>query len=296
MVKLQLKDTISAYGRLLEYSAEKRYKLEPTPFTDSDVDKLAIKINEDIKKKEGLSISELQDDEDISKYESIVSNWLTEYTYTHVINPDKGERNRLFQNTYTASIEAIKSLKLNLSQALIDIIVDYEWSSEQILEACYNPIYAVASDWKELAPAEYYINTIVNFKGLDRLVFIQLTNMAATAAHSPNWFVDLIGVFTDKKYFEKLTSPIDTFFMYLEDYGSDMEIGGNKYRYIYYKAVPGAINSIEEITVRWNEVMNDPYYIKMSIMQHEGYTHFRSACMLRLENNLKDALKVITLI
>lgn len=293
MVKLQLKDTISAYGRLLEYSAEKRYKLQPTPFTDSEIDKLASQINDSIKKEKGLSIVELQDSKDILRYENIVSSLLTEYTYIHVINPDKGERNRLSQNTYTASIEAIKSLDIHFNPTLTEILNDYELTTDLISEACRNPIYAVASDWNHLGLSEYYINTVVNFKGIERLVFIQLTNMAPSASTPPEWYVDLVGIFTDKRYFEKFTNPIDVFFMYLDEYGSDMELGGNKYRYVYYKIVPHLINSIEEVLVRWNDTEDEPYFMKMSFMQQEGFTHFRSACVVRLENNLKDALRAI---
>lgn len=181
-------DTIAAYGRLLEFSSNKRYGVINNKFSDNAIDRIALEFNQKIYQKEGLDIRALEDNILITKYEDIVDDLLTKFTYEHIIEKGTSDEKKFLNNCIVLpeDIFNLNSFELDIADDLKNLLKEYRWTSsnpyywtiDSIIEWCKTPSYVYGHLYEEKKNhkdlTDIFLNKTVSIKGKERIFLLTL--------------------------------------------------------------------------------------------------------------------------
>lgn len=299
MVKSELENKVYAYGRLLEYSANKRYGFKNVPFTNAPIDELALDVNLKIKEARGLDILAIDNKDKIFEYEAAVSDLLGEFTYTHIINPDLEQRQKLADNVYKLSLVDLQKLDIEINSKLPKLLKKYKLDDQDLISYCKNADTIYANNYEEaIEPVELFVNKVIKYKGEDKLLFLFVSRSLPSSSdfiHNLGKLeLGIIGIFPLDEFKDVVTQPVEVFFHIIDAYGIDMEIEGKKLTYVYHKHVSfdfstsKSINLIELKDIRPSTTYFRQVYSK--VRTNEAF--IRGAFSIYIEDLVRDSVWV----
>lgn len=301
-------DTVAAYGRLLEYSSNKRYGVIKNDFSDNAVDKIALEFNHKIEQEEGLNILILEDDESILKYEDVVDNLLTDFTYKHIIGKKVSDEKKFYDNcmALTEDLFDLNSLKIEIPPSLLQALKKHlntrvylnDWTNSSIEKWCKTPssIYGHYFENRNnpRSLTDIFLNKSVEVNGRERIFFAHISIEPKT--NGKKGFLSLIGFFSEDDFGDLLNTPIGLFFEYIHIYGNTIEILGEKKKFFYDLKVPNIHLQIQDnplsllkITYGGNKKLSNPTFVKPYYL--DLYYLLNCVYSIRGEENIVDTLK-----
>lgn len=296
MVDTELVNRVSAFGRLLEYSANKRYGFKNKPLENDSIDKIALSLNQKIKETKGLDILGIENKDDIFEYEATVNDLLSEYTYSHIINPDIEQRQKLKDNAFKLHINDLKKFDIKINSRLPKLLRKYNLNEQDLITYCKNGDTVYANDYNEAAePVELYVNKKINFRGEDKLLFLFISRSLPSNSdfkhNLGNLELGIVGIFPLDKFQALVTLPVEVFFHIITSYGIDMEIEGKKLTYVYHTHVRinfNPINSINLITLK-DIKPSTTYFRHFYSKVRPNIAYIRSAFSIDIEDLVRDS-------
>jgi len=287
--------TVAAYGRLLEYSANKRYGLLENSFINNEVDKLALEFNESIKIRRGLDIVELEDLESILSYETLVDEELTDFTYKYIIVEDKSDEGQLLSSSYQLTNEFFKNKGLSVDEETKRILKLFSIPLPTLIAYCKTPHAVFASNWGEDEPQQLFLNSLIRLKGKERLLFAHIIKLNPELDRKLNagWQIVTVGLFVKDEYKILKDNPIKLFLKIINNYGLDFEIDNIKKRFIYKLSIPktGPVEDIKfKVEPPNNPYKKEPFRYQMLRMETTLGFYINCAYVFRYELLSKDAL------
>lgn len=281
-------ETVSAYGRLLEYSSNKRYGLIDNKFRDDIVDHLALQLNALIKQQSGLDILELEDEREITEYEDLVDRLLTKFTYEHIIPADNSDEGRLLKESYPVSISFVKELKIQAGPEFRDCTRGFPITIPTWISYCKtaHAAYAINADG---IPAILFLTTKLQLRGKNRLGLLVL--FRGTGTDQKEWHLAVAGIFSKESYMSLIDSPVKMFLSYLNDYSYDLSLNGERKKLFYKTSFPRTI-SMDDLKVKIHDIPNaKPSYNNQIAHRFTALgIYILIAFTIRDYDNLQDAL------
>ncbi|GAA4434798.1 hypothetical protein GCM10023188_26180 [Pontibacter saemangeumensis] len=283
-------ETIAAYGRLLEFSSNKRYGVIENNFSNSVIDNIALQFNQEIKKKEGLDIIELEDNEMIIKYEDIVDDLLTKFTYKNIIK-DETDEGQLLKSSYEIPSDYLKDKRVGVAAYLKENIKPWSVSMPNLVAFCKTAHAASASNWGEDYPQEIFLTSEAILKGRKRMIFAHVgkANPEMRQRTNIDWEIRSICFFSSPAYSSLIDSPTMIFLKILRDYGLDIKINDITKRFIYKLSLPKTF-STNDLVIDVQNRKEGAFKTVMHMMQ--TYLGFYISCgyVLKDQALLKDSL------
>jgi hypothetical protein len=232
---------VSAYGRLLEFSANKRFGVLNNKFTDSKTDILALEFNNQIKKTSDLDIVELEGVEEIKRYEQEVDKRLSDFTYKNIIFKTASDREKVFIHSHPLAKEIFLQTKIDVEDSLKAELRKFPLTIPELISIAKIPHTIKVVDYGENDGARsVFLTSESTFKGKKRIILLVLY-YSPDKGKVPNthiWKIASIGLFSKDEYFQFIDNPIELFFKLIDKYGMEIYVGEKHGVYVFSEKVP----------------------------------------------------------
>lgn len=284
-----LVETAAAYGRLLEYSSNKRYGLIDNYLLDSGIDALALEFNKEIKAKSKLDILELEEYQLISEYEDIVDQLLTDFTYRYIISATESDEGKLLQTSYEIGIDFLRRISLSTDTTLRENLAHSPLTIPELISLIKNCHASFACNFGEEKPQELFINTTKRLRGQEKLIYVHISNIINRNVPSEEkWTIDAIGIFSKPEFLQHFNQPVELFLKILDHYGLEININDTIKKYFYKMTFPRT-HRMEDFKFTFAEEPKEPAFISFKVLPtHLGW-YVRSGFSLLQERLLKDS-------
>jgi len=264
-ITLTPKQVISAYGRLLNYSSNKRYGVTNNNFGNDVISSIARDFNTEINYKFNLDVFIIDKIEDLLQYESIVNKELSEYTYQNLINNETEDQVKALNHSYSLAQEDVFSINLFFEK---DKVMEKELNkrglTQSIIRSYFKNSEFVTGIKFDIGRPFYNIfftTKTINFNGKESVALIRVGYIPERNIYT----FDDIFIFKDKDFIKLKASPLKLLFRAIDYFGLELNSNGEMKKFIFEQYIPTFKNPIKIVN---GKETPQTFAVKLDLFEH----------------------------
>ncbi len=281
-------DVIEAFGRLMEFTANKRSGFLSNELGHDQVASLASKINSSVFKKHGLDILQVDDIDAINQYSDLIFAYTSDFVSENLGFNGLEEQVAFINDLQDVSTSEFIDMKITFSNnALSEVLKGIKLIKPAAITLAKHPHYAqrIPGDHNFL---DSYLLTAVTVLA-NRKVILLINANSDDLNQGKAMSINTAFAFSYDQFEDMLNSPIRLFLKLFDYYGVDIKIADQTKRF-YYKAVfdDVASSSTSVFTYSYSKQVKGKVSAGFIFKKEDDTIYMSHAYGLNITDYLKD--------